>query len=187
MGEHEKSAPSTPKCLCDRDESIALKDMVELSQPSETKIEACNPQSTREIVFQVNQPALELILEFKTVEECKKITRTCNDLKLIFPRKMILEGGDIIRQVHRAVSILGSESKTLSQSSLPYRVKHPQETTTRIPSLAVLNKRCLEYEAREKELQQRVRGLENELQEVQREYAKLLIESQSLNSVKDES
>ncbi|XP_057862998.1 protein MICRORCHIDIA 6 isoform X2 [Cryptomeria japonica] len=50
-----------------------------------------------------------------------------------------------------------------------------------------LHAQCHEYEANEKELQERVRDLENELQEVQREYAKLLIESQSLSIVKEET
>jgi len=50
-----------------------------------------------------------------------------------------------------------------------------------------LQAQCLEYDIRERELEERVRGLENELQEIQREYAKLLIESQSLSTVKEET
>lgn len=50
-----------------------------------------------------------------------------------------------------------------------------------------LQSQCVEYEIKERELEERVRELENELLEIQREYAKLLIESQSLSTVKEET
>lgn len=76
---------------------------------------------------------------------------------------------------------------TEQQSTREDEIVNCRELEVLLEENRKLQTQCLEYDANEKELQERVRGLENELQEVQREYAKLLIESQSLSIVKEET
>ncbi|KAL4198688.1 hypothetical protein AMTRI_Chr03g141300 [Amborella trichopoda] len=63
---------------------------------------------------------------------------------------------------------------------------HSQEVQELMKESKKLKALCLEYEQQGEELEHTVQQLEHELQEVQREYARLLIESQSVSIVKEE-